>query len=150
MGVTLKGFDKQYKKLKSAAPALNKQVAVILGKYGALMVEFARKNHKPFKYKNRQPTGNLERSISFKVDRKNWILEFYIDDRLVTSGGFNYAWVQHDGSGTNYKRSRMSPAVTPKLKTGGVKSDHFMVRAWDKYVDDLTKALEKALIKVLT
>jgi hypothetical protein len=145
MPVRLKGFDKQYRKLKNAVPELNKKVPVVLGKYGSLMVKYARANHKF----NTQ-TGQLERSITHKVDRKNWTLEFFIDDVRVYSNGYNYGLIQHDGSGARYKRSRFSPTVSPKLKTGGVKSDHFMVRAWDQYVDKMTDELQEILIKALT
>lgn len=144
MPVKLKGFNKHYKKLKEAHKVLSKKVPAVLGKYGSLMVKYARANHR-----FTTQTGQLERAISFKVKRKEWQLEFFIDDVRVYSNGYNYGWVQHDGSGANYKKSRFSPAVSPKLKTGGVKADHFMVRAWDEYVDDMTAELEKLLIEVL-
>lgn len=144
MGVTLKGFDKHYKKLKGAMPEMNKSVPKVLAKYGAKMVQFARQNHRFV-----SQTGQLERSITYKVDRKNWVLEFYIDGVRLYSAGYNYGWIQHDGSGVRYKRGRFSPSVSPKLKNGGVASDHFMVRAWDEYADELTAELEKLLIKVL-
>ena len=144
MPVRLKGFDKQHRKLKSAMPELNKKVPVVLGKYGSLMVKYARANHK-FK----SQTSTLERSIVHKVDAKNWRLEFKIDDKYVMSGGYNYGLIQHDGSGARYKKSRFSPTVSPKLKTGGVKADHFMVRAWEQYVDKMTDELQEILIKAL-
>jgi hypothetical protein len=145
MPVRIKGFDKQYRAIKNAMPELNKKVPVVLGKYGAKMVKYARANHL-FKTQ----TGQLERSITSKVNRKTWTLEFFIDDVRVYSNGYNYGMIQHDGSGARYKKSRFSPTVSPKLKTGGVKSDHFMVRAWDEYVDDMTEELQKILIKALT
>ncbi len=143
-GVTLKGFDAVYKGLKKTMPNLNKEVTKIFGKYGKLMVIYARKNHK-FKTQ----TGQLERAITFRVDSKQWELHFYIDDVRVYSNGYNYGTIQHDGSGVNYKRSEFSPQYTPKLKNGGVKSDHFMVRAWDKYQNDMTADLQRALVKSL-
>lgn len=147
--VKLQGFDREYKKLKSAHKVLSKQVPIVLGKYGAKMVKHARQNHKPYGTKKRRPTGNLERAITFKVNKGMWLLDFYIDPSRVTSGEYNYAWIQHDGSGQYYKKSRFSPAVSPKLSRGGVKPDHFMVRAWDKYVDELTDELTTTLKKAL-
>jgi hypothetical protein len=108
------------------------------------MVKYARQNHD---FNTR--TGQLERAITFKVNKKEWVLEFFIDDKLILSGGYNYGWIQHDGSGQNYRKSRFSPSVSPKLETGGVKADHFIVRAWDQYEDKMTEALRKLLIGVL-
>ena len=144
MPVRIKGFKRHFTKMQNAQKVLNKKVPAILGKYGSLMVKYARANHR---FNTR--TGQAERSITSKVNRKEWILEFYIDDKKVMSGGYNYAWIQHDGSGEKYKKSRFSPSVSPKLKTGGVKADHFMVRAWEQYVDDMTDALRKLLVETL-
>ena len=145
MGVTLKGFDKQYRKLKNAMPELNKKVPVVLGKYGTEMVKYARANHK-FKTQ----TGQLERAISSKVDRKNWRMTFFIDEVRVFSNGYNYGWCQNDGTAAGYKRGAISPAVSPKGTGKGIQADDFMGRAWNQYVEKLTKELEETLIKALT
>ena len=144
-GVTLKGFSKTHRKLKSVMPTLNKTVPKTLGKYGALMVKYARSNHK-FKTQ----TGQGERAITFKLDKKNWILHFYIDEVRVYSNGWNYLWIQNDGSAGGYKQGKISPPVTPKGKGSGVQADDFMGRAWDKYVDDLTAELNTILTKALS
>ena len=130
--------------MKNAQKVLNKKVPQRLGYYGARMVKYARLNHR-FKTQ----TALLERAITYKVDDKEWRLEFYIDDKRVTKGNYNYGLIQHDGSGQRYSKSRFSPSVSPKLKRGGVDADHFMVRAWDKYVDDMTNALKKLLVETL-
>ena len=143
--VTLKGFTPVYNKLNKAIPTLNKEVVKILGRYGAKMVKYARANHK-FKTQ----TGQLERAITFKVDSKRWQLSFYIDEVRVYSNGYNYGWVQNDGSASGYKRGSISPPISPKGKGSGIEADDFMGRAWDKYVDDMTRELEKALIRVLS
>lgn len=142
--VTLKGFTPVYNKLKRAMPTLNKEVVKILGRYGGKMVKYARQNHK-----FTTQTGQLERAITFKVDSKRWMLSFYIDEVRVYSNGYNYGWIQNDGSAEGYKRGKISPPVSPKGKGKGVKADDFMGRAWDKYVEEMTAEIEKAMIKVL-
>ena len=144
MPVRIKGFKKHFTKMKNAQKVLNKRVPVILGKYGSLMVKFARSNHR-----FTTQTGQLERAITHKVNAKEWQLEFYIDDKRVMSGGYNYGWIQHDGSGVYYDQSRFSRSVSPKLESGGVKPDHFMVRAWDEYVDKMTDELKTLLGETL-
>ena len=144
-GVTLKGFTPIYNNLKKAMPNLNKDVAKIFGKYGGKMVKYARANHK-----FTTQTGQLERAITFKVDSKRWELKFYIDEVRVYSNGYNYGWIQNDGTGQGYKQGSISPKVTPKLKSKGLEADDFMGRAWDEYVDKMTAELERALIKVLS
>ena len=144
-GVKLKGFDAVYSNLKTAMPDLNKGVARIMGKYGRKMVKYARTNHK-FKTQ----TGQLERSITAKVDSKKWQLTFLIDKVRVYSNGYNYGAIQNNGFGQGFKASKLSPFKTTKASTKGLKYDHFMEKAWDEYVDDMTKELQKLLIKVLS
>ncbi len=144
MPVTLKGFSKHYRKLKTAHKSLSKLVPQVLGKYGAKMVRYARQNHK-----FQTQTGQLERSITYKVDRKSWRLEFYIDGVRVYSRGWNYGWIQNDGTAQGYHKGEISPLVSPKGRGKGIKADDFMGRAWKMYVDDLTAELEGLLKEVL-
>jgi len=144
-GVTLKGFTPVYNKLTKAIPTLNKEVAKILGRYGGKMAKYARSNHK-----FTTQTGELERAITFKVDSKRWQLTFSIDDKRVYSNGYNYGAVQNNGFGQGFQASKMSPYKSTKVSTAGLKADLFMERAWDRYVDEMTKELERVLIKVLS
>ena len=144
-GVTLKGFQPVHRKLKKVMPDINKGVARILRAYGNKMVKYARANHK-----FTTQTGQLERSITAKVDSKKWQLKFYIDEVRVYSNGYNYGWIQNDGTGYSYKQGKISPPITPKLKSKGLKADDFMGRAWAFYVDDMTKELEQLLIRELS
>ena len=144
-GVKLKGFDAVYKNLKNVMPDMNKEVAKLLRRYGNKMVKHARQNHK-FKTQ----TGQAERSITAKVDSKNWQLMFYIDEVRVYSNGYNYAAIQNDGFGQGYKRGSISPAWGTKVSTKGLKADDFMGRAWDKYVDEMTSDLQKLLVRTLS
>ena len=143
-GVKLKGFDAIHRNLKKVMPDLNKEVAKILGRNGGKMVKYARANHR-----FTTQTGQLERAITFKVDSKQWMLHFYIDETRVYSHGYNYGWIQNDGTGYGYKQGKISPNATPKLSSAGLEADDFMGRAWDKYVDVMTQELQVALVKIL-
>ena len=144
-GVTLKGFDAVYRNLKQVMPDLNKEVAKLLNRYGVKMVKYARTNHK-----FTTQTGQLERSITAKVDSKMWQLNFYIDEQRVYSNGYNYGAIQNNGFGQGFKASALSPFKTTKVSTKGLKYDHFMDKAWVKYVDEMTAELQKLLIRVLS
>jgi len=144
-GVTIKGFDPVYRNLKKVMPDLNKGVAKIMRIYGNLMVQEARGNH-AFKTQ----TGQLERSITAKVDSKNWQLIFFIDEVRVYSNGYNYGWIQNDGTASGYRQGKISPAISPKGKGKGILADDFMGKAWDMFVDDMTTELQKLLIRVLS
>jgi hypothetical protein len=143
-GVTLKGFDSVYRNLKKVMPDLNVEVAKVLRKYGNKMVKYARTNH-TFKTQ----TGQLERSITAKVDSKRWELIFFIDEVRVYSNGYNYGVIQNDGFGQGYSRGKISPALGTRVSSKGLKADDFMGRAWEKYVDDMTAELQRTLIRVL-
>ena len=144
-GVTIQGFDPVYRNLKKAMPDINKGVAKIMRKYGNKMVRYARQNHT-----FTTQTGQLERSITAKVDSKQWQLTFEIDEVRVYSNGYNYGAIQNDGFGRGYKRGSISPAWGTKVSSKGLKADDFMGRAWDKYVDDMTTELQKLLIRELS
>jgi hypothetical protein len=144
-GVTVKGYNKAYRKLKKAMPKLDKRVPIILGQYGAKMVKYARSNHE-----FTTQAGQLERAIQSKVNRKQWILTFKIDEVRVYSNGYNYGWIQNDGSAAGYRRGAISPAITPRGKGRGVQADDFMGRAWNENEDDLTKDLKRELIKAIS
>lgn len=133
-------------KLSAYRRGLLSQGKKILDEQGLKMVDYAISNHN-----YQSDTGNadlsIKRKITGSVEEEFYQLEFYIDPRRVTahSGGtaWNYVWVQHDGSGRGYKRSKLSPRVIPKLKTKGIQSDHFMVRAWQKYIKEIRKEVRQ-------
>ncbi len=106
------------------------------------MVKYARANHR-FKTQ----TGQAERSITFSVDARNWVLEFYISPNRVTSGEYVYTWCLNDGTGTGYKQAAISPNASPRLKNGGIQADDFMGRAWDKYLEPMNKEVKDELKK---
>ncbi len=120
--------------IDNAIRDLNKRVPYSLQESGNKMVAKARSDHR-FKSNH----GQAERSIQSDVDSKEWMLTFYINPDRVTNNGYNYAWGLHDGTGKGYKKSKMSPKVEPKLKSGGIKHDHFMVRAYEGEIKNLKR-----------
>jgi hypothetical protein len=138
--VSLTGVDAFLLKLQRFNPFVSKRIPQIMAYYGQKMVETARNDHR---YENR--SGNLSRSITYKVDHKKWELSFYIDDSLVTNKGYNYGWVQHDGSGMGYKASKFFPTISPKLSSGGIPADHFLSRAYDKWEPEMIDEMKKAI-----
>lgn len=120
------------------------RVSAVLYEYGAKMQSHARGDHA---FQNR--SGNLNRAITYKVDKDKLVLSFYIDDSLVMSGKWNYGWIQHDGSGMGYKNSKSFIKVSPTLQSGGIQHDHFLDRAWDKFYPDMERDVKKAIFKVL-
>ena len=144
MSVVVKGADAFLKKLNNAPKKIRQKSAKALQDSGNKMVSYARSHHN---FKTR--TGNLERSITAKVDTPNLSLLFYINSAYVTTGGYNYGLIQHDGSRSGYKRSTLSPSFSSKGGSGGVQYDHFMVVASDKYSPLLTKELRSIVWRSL-
>lgn len=144
METSITGLEETIKALSKAESYLAKKVPYTEQTSLNKMIVKARGNHK---FTSR--SGNLERSIDGEVVAKEWSFSFFIDPDIVTNKGYNYGLIQHDGSMSNYRKSKFSPTVTPKNKNGGVTADHFMVRAWDSEIDslvtDLTKIISKAI-----
>jgi hypothetical protein len=117
----------------------------VLDVEGLNMVNQAKRDHV---YEHH--SHNLERSTVRKIEGSTkkgfYKLSFFIDPRRVTvrskDGSWNYGWIQHDGSAKGYKRSSISPKARPKGKGKGVKHDHFMERAWFKYLPKIRKGIE--------
>jgi hypothetical protein len=140
LSVSFTGLDVFLAKLQRFNPFISKRVPEIMLYYGNKMVNHARQDHR---FQNQ--SGNLERSISCKVDYKKWELQFYIDESLVMSGSYNYGWIQHDGSGKGYKASEFFKTVSPKLASGGIQHDHFLVRAFYAYREEMVAEMSKAV-----
>ena len=134
------------KKLSAYRRGLLLQGKKILDDQGLKMVDYAISNHN-YQSDTSKADGSIKRKITGSVEEEFYQLEFFIDPRQVTvySNGieWDYLWIQHDGSGLGYKRSRLSPRVMPKLKTKGIQADHFMVRAWEKYIKEIRKQVRQ-------
>jgi hypothetical protein len=140
VNIQFTGLDAFLVKLQRFNPFVSKRVPEIMLYYGNKMVNHARQNHR---FTTR--SGNLERSITCRVDYKKWELNFYIDESLVMSGSYNYGWIQHDGSGSGYKPSQFFKTITPKLSSGGIRHDHFLVEAFNLYRDEMVSEMTKAI-----
>ena len=132
--------------IKKYPDELKKNMRETLIDYGNKMVAHAKRDHL-FK----RDSGKLQDSIEAIVPPKKVGIKFWINPTLVTvrskRGTYNYGVIQHEGSGQYYRRSRGAKRYSRKLKRGGVQSDHFMTRAWDKYVKKMSRALKRDLVK---
>ena len=134
------GQSSSLRALNKAIGYLNKKIPFALQEGGNKMVAKAKSNHD---FTTR--SGQAERSIQADVVSKDWQLIFWINPDRVTSGNYNYAWGLHDGTGTGYLKSMMSPIVKPKLKSGGIKHDHFMVRAYEGEIKNLQRDIANVI-----
>lgn len=94
--------------------------------------------------------ANMNRSIEAKVEveGKSTKLTFWINPDFVTYPGkdgtpWNLTWIHNDGTGYSYGKGKLSPAVTPRLKSTGMKGKYFMDKAWDKEYPKLQKAISR-------
>jgi len=138
--IRVTGLKEALRQIDNSMSYLNRKVPFILQESGNKMVVQARSDHR-FNTKS----GQLERAITADVNPVGWELMFYIDPDRVTNKGYNYGWVQHDGSGTGYKKSYMSRKIKPKLKSGGIEADHFMVRAFESEIKNLERDITNVL-----
>ena len=134
------GQSSSLQALNSAIGYLNRKVPFVLQESGNKMVSNAKGDHR-FTVRS----GQAERSIQADVVAKDWQLIFWINPDHVTNGNYNYAWGLHDGTGQGYKKSKMSPSVKPKLKSGGIKHDHFMVRAYEGEIKNLQRDIANVI-----
>jgi len=121
------------------------QVKKIMGIYGEKMALMAKKDHE---YTSQ--SGNLERSTDF--DLKDMKLTLGLDDGLtITKGGKSYGTFLHEGTYKGYRRSKAANAYTPtQPKKGyGILADHFIVRAWDKYIGVMKNRIQVVIKKEL-
>jgi len=147
--VKTEGLDKALRYLKESIDYLNKKIPYQLQESGNAMVMYAKHNHR-FNHppsKGYRPSGNAERSITADVDAKNWVLKFYLDPSWTTlENGQSYVDYLHEGTGDGYKKSSMADKYSPSSK-GGIKADHFMVRAYEHEKKNLEKAVTTTLKK---
>ena len=96
-------------------------------------------------------THKLKNSTKAEVakDDRYLTLRFWIDPEKVTVKGWNYGWIQNDGSLSRYKKGRISAPVTPTDRIRkGVRHDDFMGRTWEKYLPKIMKGLNNASKKL--
>jgi hypothetical protein len=95
------------------------------------------------------PSGNLDRSISYSVKGVNQYaiaMRVYIDPTIVTSNGYNYGRIQHDGMGSGYKPSPISPSGTTSGRNN-LQHDWFLYNAYKSILPGLKKGLKRAPVR---
>lgn len=143
MKLVVTGLDEIIKKYDTAHKIIDERVKEVLHRYGKLMVEYARNNHR---YTNR--SGELTRSISYRVDQ--FTFEFFLDGNMtLVSGGRKYSTFQHDGTYEDYEPSVYSERYSNTTGRSGIKHDHFMVNAFERYRDSMIVDIKKAFVGVL-
>jgi hypothetical protein len=91
-------------------------------------------------YKNR--TWNLHKStlsdVTYKKGEYVSLLWWIDPDKVTTKTGWNYGWIQNDGSLSRYARGKISPPAVPtdRVRTG-VRHDDFVGRTWGNNVPKL-------------
>jgi hypothetical protein len=138
--IKVTGREDVQKKLSDYDANLNRKIVQTLGKYANEMELYAKANHRFTSISN-----NLERSIEARVKTENkrlHILTFQINPQWVKSGKYNYGVIQHDGRGSGYLRSPMSPNYGTNNK-GNLQHDHFMWNAFQKYITPMKRDLRK-------
>lgn len=148
MSVKVVGLKALMKAYKKAPEVTEQEIKAVLNENALKMVKEARANHN-----YRSKSGNLNKSIKKRYSKKKGSqqVKVFIDPTLVTTEkGYNYGWIQHDGSGSGYRKSKITPAVSPhKFKNGGgIKADHFLDRAIDKFDKDMRRDLRNVPKKV--
>ncbi len=137
MSVEIVGLDSAVREIDGLQKKLKTSVGRTLIKYSSDMALSAKRNHR-----FRSISNNLEGSIKTDVDGMEF--SFYLDDRTTTVGNNrSYGVFQHEGTYNGYRKSKSAPRFRSSVGSPGIKADHFMDRAWDKYY----KKMEKAIIK---
>lgn len=139
LSIKIEGLKGMKRALSKYPNEFKKELRKTLVIYGNKMARHAKRDHR-FKSKS----GNLERSIKSEVSKDKVFMKFFIDPQTLTNGKYNYGLIQHEGSYKGYKKSKSAKKYPNKRpNTGfGILYDHFMDRAWDKYIKPMNKALQ--------
>ncbi|MCK5023244.1 MAG: hypothetical protein KAS04_03665 [Candidatus Aenigmarchaeota archaeon] len=148
MSVKVQGLKRVKRAYKKYPKEFEKDARKTLIIYGNKLENSARKDHR-FNRKS----GKLDSSIKAVIEKAGLVLKFWLDPRMLIvrskKCSYNYGLIQHDGSYNKYKPSKASPKHRSKTAKngGGIKHDHFMIRAWDKNIKKMVKELKKGMIK---
>lgn len=115
--------------------------------FGSQMTVQARSDHPTWTTRS----GASERSIAAEVPKDKMQLIFgIIGDATKTKKGISYTTFLHEGTYLGYKQSKAAEKYVPKQpKSGyGIKADHFIVRAWDNFINKLTDNVKNVVIKM--
>lgn len=153
MPIRNKGLKELIKKFKIMPQAIADETRLTLKRGGKRVVKEARSNHRynnpPHMItSNRQysPSGNLDRSISSEVIEmgrfERIALRVYLNPVFITNNGVNYGVVQHDGMGSGYSPSPISPGGGTTGRNN-LQHDWFLYNAWKKKLPGIEKSLKK-------
>lgn len=150
MPIKLEGIKGMQKAISKYPNELEREFRKTLTVFGNKMVKHARRDHR-FKRKS----GNLDRAISIEVPRKRVALKFFINDSLLrpkgrSKKGNSYGVFMHEGTYQGYRKSKSARGfASSSSKSGtGWKYDHFMDRAWEKYLKSMKMALQIDMMDV--
>ena len=152
MPVVNKGLKELTAKFKKLPSMIDTEKRLALKGSGIKIQREARRDHR---YNNPphmisrglqyQPSGNLDRSISYEVisKPKYMAMRIFLNPTLTTNKGFNYGLAQHNGMGSGF---RLSPISSPYTTTGrnNLEHDWFLYRAYKKELPTLKKNLRNA------
>jgi len=98
-------------------------------------------------------TGALDESIKSEVEHvpgEYVSLRFFIDpDRVTTEKGWNYGWIQNDGSSDGYRQGAISPPSSPKNRDRrGIAHDDFMGRQWQRHFPKLSEKVQNIFARM--
>ena len=139
-------FEDAMKSVEKARQRYVKAVEKVLTDSATKMQSEARADHY---YKHRTFKLRDSTKAEVKKDGRFITLRFWIDPTNITVKGWNYGWIQNDGSLSRYRKGKISPPVSPKdtIRTG-VRHDDFMGRTWEKYLPKIMKGLKSASEKL--
>lgn len=149
MGIKITGIKKIRRAINKYPTRFKKEIGSVVTNYGARMQGFARRNHD---YISR--SGNLDRAITFKrLDRSKLIWAFFIDYTITAVSWkgkkVSYGIFQHEGTGRNYSYSGLTEKrYSGNSKHKGIKHDHFILRAWNKYSKNMVNKIRKVIVDV--
>lgn len=139
------GLQKVKRKYNRLSNAINK---AIIEQLGLEAVNLKRKVMTKKRY-HRQ-SGNLDKAITAKVDKKGRMLKFYINDRMVTtSSRKSYGVFVHEGTGRGYKKSKSASLYPSNKGIKGKKYDHFMDTTFFGELKKIKKNMKNIIKKVL-
>ena len=139
------GLDSLIRDMAGFMEDLNDNISEVITNDSAKVIREARQNHR---YK--ADTGNLERATKsgYKRKRNSHLVEFYIEDSMVSPDHRSYGVFIHEGTYQGYSRSPIAPAYSNSIsKSGqGWKADPFLWNAIEKLwkpEESLKKVSEK-------
>jgi len=144
MSFKANGLDGLRSALSEYPDEIRDEVRKTFYNFGNRMVRHAQIDHEFVSDSN-----EAEKSITIKVPKEKLGLIFFIDESRTKVGEYAYPVILHEGSFNGYRKSKSAPSLPHKSpkKGFGILADHFMDRAWDKYIEPMMEDTEEAIIR---